>query len=199
MALPGAEPECDGDLVQALRDGDDQTFARIIDEWSPGMLRLARCHVSSDASAEDVDQEAWLGTLSGLANFEGRSRLRTWVLRIVVNIAKTWGERERRAEPVFAAWDGPTVDPGRFNDRGEPGAGAWRNPPPSWRALPEREVLTTEAYAVVRSALAQLPRSQRALIALRDLDGYDAPRCATFHAKRSSSWSRTTSKGRSTR
>jgi hypothetical protein len=36
MALPGAEADRDGDLVQALRDGDDQTFARIIDEWSSG-------------------------------------------------------------------------------------------------------------------------------------------------------------------
>jgi RNA polymerase sigma-70 factor (ECF subfamily) len=176
MALPGAEDEGDGALVKALLGGDQQAFARVIDEWSPGMLRVARCYVSSEASAEDVVQEAWLGALRGLANFEGRSRLKTWVLRIVVNTAKTWGERERRAGPLYSPGvsAGPTVDPRRFNSGEDPSAGAWRTPPPSWPALPEGEALTSEAYAVVGAALADLPRSQRAVIALRDLDGYDA-------------------------
>jgi RNA polymerase sigma-70 factor (ECF subfamily) len=176
MSFPVVQDERDDALVKALREGDEQIFARIIDEWSPGMLRVARCYVSSEASAEDVVQEAWLGALRGLANFEGRSRLKTWVLRIVVNIAKTWGERERRAGPLYSPGvsAGPTVDPRRFNDRESPDAGAWRTPPPSWPALPEGEALTAEAYSVVASALAELPRSQRAVIALRDLDGYDA-------------------------
>jgi RNA polymerase sigma-70 factor (ECF subfamily) len=98
------------------------------------------------------------------------------VLRIVVNTAKTWGEREARAGPLYSpgAGPGPTVDPRRFNDREGPDAGAWRLPPPSWPALPEGEALTAEAYSVVGAALAELPRSQRAVIALRDLDGYEA-------------------------
>jgi RNA polymerase sigma-70 factor (ECF subfamily) len=168
--------ERDDALIKSLRAGDKQTFARVIDEWSPGMLRVARCYVSSEASAEDVVQEAWLGALRGLDNFEGRSRLKTWVLRIVVNTAKTWGERERRAGPLYSpgVGAGPTVDPRRFKDREDADAGAWRSPPPSWPALPEGEALTAEAYAVVAAALAALPRSQRAVIALRDLDGYDA-------------------------
>ena len=73
------------------------------------MLRVARCYVSSEASAEDVVQEAWLGALRGLDNFEGRSRLKTWVLRIVVNTAKTWGERERRAGLFILPRSGPDL------------------------------------------------------------------------------------------
>ena len=165
-------------LVDMLRTGDEPTFARIVDEWSPGMLRLARCYVSSDASAEDVVQEAWIGALRGLANFEGRSRLRTWVLRITANIAKSWGEREHRSSPFdplgSSGGPGPTVGPERFGAPGQPNAGAWREPPPSWPSLPEGEVLTSEAYEVVRFAVAELPDAQRAVIALRDLDGYDA-------------------------
>jgi RNA polymerase sigma-70 factor, ECF subfamily len=177
MMPPATDEEFDAALLAALRKGDEQAFAQIIDQWSPGMLRLARCYVPTEALAEDVVQEAWIAALRGLDGFEGRSRLRTWVLRIVTNIAKSWGEREHRVTPFsstsFAG--GPTVDPDRFNAPGDPNAGAWRALPPSWPALPEGEVLTAEAYEVVRRAIDDLPEAQRAVIALRDLDGYDAP------------------------
>lgn len=140
------------------------------------MLRLARCYVQSDASAEDVVQEAWLAALRGLDGFEGRSRLRTWVLRIVANIAKSWGEREHRVSPFSSAafGEGPTVDPERFGSPGEPNAGAWRALPLSWPALPEGELLSAEAQDIVREAVAGLPEAQRAVIELRDINGYEA-------------------------
>ncbi len=173
--MPSAtDEEFDAALLEALRRGDEKAFAWVIDAWSPGMLRLARCYVPTDALAEDVVQEAWLGALRGFDGFEGRSRLRTWVLRIVANIAKSWGEREHRVTPFSSAsfGEGPTVGAERFNPPGEPKAGAWRALPASWPALPEGELLSAEALAVVRQALADLPDAQRAVIALRDLDGY---------------------------
>jgi RNA polymerase sigma-70 factor, ECF subfamily len=177
MLPPATDEEFDAALLAALRKGDEQAFAQVIDEWSPGMLRLARCYVPTDTLAEDVVQEAWIAALRGLDGFEGRSRLRTWVLRIVTNIAKSLGEREHRVTPFSSASfaEGPTVEPDRFNAPGEQNAGAWRALPPSWPALPEGEVLTAEAYQVVRRAIDDLPEAQRAVIALRDLDGYDAP------------------------
>jgi len=181
MLPPATDGEFDAALLARLRKGDEQAFSYIIDQWSPGMLRLARCYVPTDAIAEDVVQEAWIAALRGLDGFEGRSRLRTWVLRIVTNMAKSSGEREHRVTPFSSApfstapfAEGPTVDPERFNAPGEPHAGAWRALPPSWPALPEGEVLTAEAYRVVRRAIEDLPEAQRAVIALRDLDGYNA-------------------------
>jgi RNA polymerase sigma-70 factor (ECF subfamily) len=177
MALPSPQDEGgDKGLVEALLEGDQDSFARIVDAWSPGMLHLARCYVSTDSAAEDVVQEAWLGALRGLANFEGRSQLRTWVLRIVANIAKTWGQREYKAVPFASAPfpTGPTVAPDRFQPPGVPGAGAWSTPPQPWPSLPEDELLTTEARQVLRRAMADLPEGQRAVIELRDLDGYEA-------------------------
>ncbi len=175
--MPSAtDEEFEAALVAALRKGDEKAFAWVIDAWSPGMLRLARCYVPTQALAEDVVQEAWIGALRGLDGFEGRSRLRTWVLRIVANIAKSWAEREQRVTPFSSAafGEGPTVGPERFNSSGERNAGAWRTLPPSWPALPEGEVLSAEALGVVHHALADLPDAQRAVIALRDLDGYEA-------------------------
>src|SRR5215831_16227911 len=86
-------------LVTQVRAGDESAIARLVDEWSPAMLRVARSFVDSPQSAEDVVQEAWLGMLSGLARFEGRSSLRTWTFTILVNRARTRGAREARALP----------------------------------------------------------------------------------------------------
>ena len=89
----------DADLVALLRAGDEVAISRLVEQWSPTMLRLARSFVDSAQSAEDVVQEAWLGMLSGLARFEGRSSLRTWTFTILVNRARTRGAREARTLP----------------------------------------------------------------------------------------------------
>ena len=89
----------DADLVAQLRAGDESAMAQLVDEWSPTMLRVARSFVGSAQSAEDVVQDAWLGMLSGLARFEGRSSLRTWTFSILVNRARTRGTHEARTLP----------------------------------------------------------------------------------------------------
>src|SRR5215471_18238303 len=89
----------DADLVAQLRAGDESAMSQLVDEWSPAMLRVARSFVGSSQSAEDVVQDAWLGMLSGLARFEGRSSLRTWTFSILMNRARTRGTREARTVP----------------------------------------------------------------------------------------------------
>src|SRR6516225_2514660 len=90
----GNTTRTDVDLVTQLRAGDESAIAQLVDQWSPAMLRVARSYVASPQSAEDVVQDAWLGMLSGLAKFEGRSSLRTWMFSILVNRARTRGARE---------------------------------------------------------------------------------------------------------
>src|SRR5947209_10893538 len=87
----------DAEVLERLRSGDDRAFAALVDRWSPAMLRVARAHVSNPQSAEDAVQDAWLGVLRGLAAFEGRSSLRTWVFTILINRATTRGSREARS------------------------------------------------------------------------------------------------------
>src|SRR6266542_4657555 len=95
--LPAAADE--RQLVEALRDGDEAAFGRLIREYGPAMLHVARHYVSSRAVAEEVVQEAWLGVLRGLATFQGRSSLKTWMFRILTNTAISRGEREGRTVP----------------------------------------------------------------------------------------------------
>jgi RNA polymerase sigma-70 factor, ECF subfamily len=179
MALSSSDTSAaqeDAAILAGLRQGDEQVFAQVVDAWSPGMLRLARCHVTTDASAEEVVQDAWIGVLRGLGGFEGRSRLRTWVLRIVVNIAKTRGQQEHRVTPFSAITesDQPTVAPDRFQSAEEPHPGGWRVFPPEWPAGPEGIMLSAEINDIVRAALASLPQAQRAVMELRDIHGYEA-------------------------
>lgn len=159
-------------LVERLRAGDEETFMDLVTRWSPSMLRVARMYVPSQAVAEDVVQETWLGVLNGIDRFEGRSSLRTWVFSILVNRARTRGERERRTVPFasLAGEDGEgdyaAVDPGRFES-----AGAWAAPPVRWWEEPERALSSNEAVDRIQSEIAKLPEMQRLVITMRDVDG----------------------------
>lgn len=101
-------------LVERLKAGDETAFGMLIRHHQPQMLRVARMYVSSQAVAEEVVQEAWLGILQGLDRFEGRSSLRTWMYRILTNIAKTRAQREGRSLPFSSLagddLDAPSVD-----------------------------------------------------------------------------------------
>lgn len=162
-------------MLTALRGGDEAAFVEVVTAWSPGMLRLARTHVPTDAIADEVVQEAWLGVLSGLDRFEGRSALRTWAFRIVVNLAKTRGVREARTVPFSSAEsdgdDVPAVDPDRFHSRGDGSPGGWALPPTPW---PEDRLAQAETRHVCLAAIASLPARQREIITLRDIEGFSA-------------------------
>jgi RNA polymerase sigma-70 factor (ECF subfamily) len=143
------------------------------------MLRVAMMYVSSRAVAEEVVQEAWLGVIAGIGRFEGRSSLRTWIFRILVNTAKTRGQRETRSVPFssLAGPDGddePAVPADRFLGPDHRWAGHWASTPRSPRDVPEAELLGTEARERIAAAIDALPESQRAVITLRDVDGFDA-------------------------
>ena len=119
------QPPGQAELVAALQAGDENAFAALVDELGPSMLRVARMYVSTRAVAEEVVQETWLGVISGIGRFEGRSSLKTWIFRILTNRAKTRGEREGRSLPFSslggdgeAESDGPTVDADRFRTVG---------------------------------------------------------------------------------
>ena len=160
----------DAALVARLRTGDQAAFADVVRQWSPAMLRVARVHVHTHASAEEVVQEAWLGVVRGLDGFEGRAPLRSWVFRILVNCARRRGRVESR---MSAELRGPTVDPARFRDDDDPYPGHWRDDaaPVDWG--PEPVLLAAEFRALLDEALAELPERQRAVVELRDVHAFD--------------------------
>jgi RNA polymerase sigma-70 factor, ECF subfamily len=162
-------------LIERLREGDEEAFMSLVDRLQPMMLRVARMYVSSHAVAEEVVQEAWLGVLHGIGRFEGRSSLRTWILRIVSNIAKTRGQREGRSVPFTSLAgddvDAPSFDPDRFLGTGE-WIGHWSTVPEDWRGAPEERLTSSETLEAIRAAIAALPPMQAEVIRLRDVLGW---------------------------
>jgi len=178
VEVPRATPK-DLELVRALRAGDETAFMRLVERLQPQMLRLARMYVSTIAVAEEVVQEAWVGVLKGLDGFEGRSSLRTWILRILVNTAKTRGQREARSLPFSSLWSpeadaDPAVDPDRFLPRGDEWAGHWADAPASWDGVPEDRLLSGETLARIGEAIEALPVNQREVIRMRDVLGWSS-------------------------
>jgi len=171
--------DSDADLVERLRDGDEATFARLIDAYSAPLLRLAVTYVQSPSVAEEVVQETWMAVVTGIGRFEGRSSVKTWLFKILTNKAKTRALSERRTVPFsdFDLDDGdePAVDPSRFLPASHPQwPGHWATAPQPWSMGPEGTALDRETLAVLRSALEALPRAQRVVVALRDVHGWPA-------------------------
>ncbi len=168
----------DFELIALLRKGDEQAFMSLVERLQPMMLRVARMYVSSQAVAEEAVQEAWVGVLQGIDRFEGRSSLRTWILRIVSNIAKTKGQREGRSLPFASLGgddlDAPAFDPDRFLGPGEEWAGHWSTMPTDWRGMPEEHFASSETFGAVRAAIDSLPPMQAEVIRLRDVLGWSS-------------------------
>jgi RNA polymerase sigma-70 factor, ECF subfamily len=165
------------ELLVRLRAGDERAFEALVERHYPTMLAVARHYVSSRAVAEEVVQDAWLGVLKGLDRFEGRSSLRTWILRILVNNAKTRGARDARTVPfasLVPEGEEPAVEPDRFRGPDGPFPGHWRAYPGNWQRLPEEALAERETLDVVLATIHQLPPPQRIVITMRDIQGCDA-------------------------
>jgi RNA polymerase sigma-70 factor, ECF subfamily len=158
-------------VIAALRAGDEAAFGALVDTHSPVMLHVALAHAGTRAVAEEIVQETWIAVIRGLDRFEGRSSLRTWMLRICANLAMKGGARERRSVPFASLPDEPAVPPERFLPGDHPRwAGHWALAPAPW-PTPEEGLLAGETRAVIVAALETLPAAQRSVVALRDIAG----------------------------
>jgi RNA polymerase sigma-70 factor (ECF subfamily) len=167
-------------LIEALLAGDESAFISLVERYGPVMLRLARTYVGSAAIAEEMVQEAWLGVIQSLPRFQGRSSLKTWVLRILKNIASRRAAQERRSVPFSALESSEddareaSVAPQRFLEAGERWAGHWSSAPQRFGDLPEEKLFARAALEVVEQEMLNLPLNQRAVIELRDVEGWEA-------------------------
>jgi RNA polymerase sigma-70 factor, ECF subfamily len=164
-------------LVESLRAGDEEAFRELVREYQPSLVRVARMYVSNQGAAEEVAAETWLAVLNGLDRFEGRSSLRTWIFRILTNIAKTRAVRDGRTLP-FSALQDPgrvpeaAVDADRFLDPEHPRwPGHWALKPEAW---PEDALITAETREKLSETIEALPATQRAVISLRDIEGWSS-------------------------
>jgi len=154
----------DAELLARLRRGEEEAFVMLAARHHAAMLRLARAFVSSDAIAEEVVQDTWVGVLRGIDGFGERSTFRTWLMRILVNRAKSTGVHENRSVAVGDA--GPVVDRARFD-----ATGAWMSPPQHWIEDSDDRMQAQALSDPLHAALGELPPRQREVVILRDVDG----------------------------
>jgi len=166
-------------LVRALRRGDDEAFGWLLDHYSASLLRLARVYVSNLEAAREAVQETWIAVMTGVDRFEQRSSLKTWIHRILVNIARANGVKEHRSVPFASLGSEPEhdergVNPDRFQGPRDRWPGHWASPPVPWDTVPEQYLAGSETLAIVTSAIGRLPATQQTVITLRDIEGWDA-------------------------
>jgi RNA polymerase sigma-70 factor (ECF subfamily) len=158
-------PAADMRLVEALRRGEEWAFVELVERYEDLMLRVACGYVRTRAVAQEVVQDTWLSVFRAIDSFECRSSLKTWILRILVNRAKTRGAGESRSIP-FSAWqrdDSESFDPESLIDRGRIDAAEAESP--------EQAVIAHETFDHAVRAIEQLPDNLRRVIAMRDIHG----------------------------
>ena len=158
-------------LLERLRAGDEDAFQALVERHDAALRRVARTFVRTSSAADEVVQETWLAVVRGLSAFEGRSSLRTWIFRILVNRARTRAVRDARSVPFSAleSDDGPTVEPAAFGADGR-----WIERSAPARGDPETGLLSAELREHLLEAVDGLSPAQRAVITLRDLVGVPA-------------------------
>src|SRR5262249_3094189 len=174
-ALAGFAPE-DRALVERLLSGDERTFLALVEKNHRAMVRVAMGHVSSEAVAEEVVQEAWIGILQGLEKFEGRCPLRAWMFRILINCAKMRGVREARSVP-FSVLESENAEGEKrpvesFRPPDDPRwPGHWARAPERWT---DERLADAEALVRIKTEIEKLPPNQRQVITLRDIEDRDS-------------------------
>jgi RNA polymerase sigma-70 factor, ECF subfamily len=167
--------QADRTLVARLVRGEESAFRELVALHDAGLRRMARLYVA-DAVAGDVVQDTWLTVIRGIAGFEGRSSLKTWVYGILVNVARRRAQREGRTVPFAPVgnrdWTG-TVDLERLHHP-TLGVGYWPSAP-TWARDPADASVAAETRQVALRALRTLPPAQREVMTLRDLEGWSGP------------------------
>jgi RNA polymerase sigma-70 factor (ECF subfamily) len=169
-------------LLDALRRGDEDAFARLVNEHHASLRRVARLYVANAATADEVVQETWLGVIRGIWAFEGRSSLKTWIFRILVNRARTRAVRESRrarfTDTLSTESDTElelSVSPERVLSVGGSFArGSAAQPPLDPASSPERSLLTKELRERLQTAVDAIPSNLRIVLWLRDVEGWSS-------------------------
>jgi RNA polymerase sigma-70 factor, ECF subfamily len=153
----------DSELLSRVRTGDEEAFVMLVARYQQRMFRLACSMVSSQQVAEEAVQDAWLGVVRGVEQFEGRSSFKTWLFRILVNRVRSAGSREPTDPSIDVA---QAVDPARFDADGQ-----WADPVEHWTEVSEDRLDAARWFPVLKTALDKLPERQRQVVLLRDAEG----------------------------
>lgn len=157
----------DAPIAARLRAGDEAAMRSLVEQHHRAMLGVAQRYARDRDTAREIVQDSWLAVIEGIASFEGRSSLKTWILAIVANKARSRVAQDARTVPIDELEEGSGLDPARFD-----ASGHWASPILPWDEItPERLAGDRELLSLLAGALDKLPRAQRAAVLLRDVEG----------------------------
>ncbi|WP_246075823.1 RNA polymerase sigma factor [Aliikangiella marina] len=158
-------PESEQIIIERLLAGDETTFESIFSQHYALMFSVAQS-IAGTAIADEIIQEAWISALRALPKFEGRSSLKSWLMRIVANEAKTRRRKESRSVSLESMQDNWSTDP-RFD-----GVSHWKDPSSQWHGdTPEDLLSASELRDCIGKNIEKLPENQKVAMNLRDTGG----------------------------
>ncbi len=145
-------PFDDNEIVARLKAGDMSAYTACVEMHSDGLYRLLR----DPTAAEDVVQETFLNAFKGLDQFDGRSRLGTWLFRIAYNNALMRLRALKRVEPLVEDLDSESaVTPAKVVP---------------WRETLEDVAAQRETAQVLEQAITSLSETLGVVFQLRDIE-----------------------------
>jgi len=156
------------ELLVALQRDKDAAFTALVESYHAGLVAVAGTMLGH-GEAEDAVQAAWISAYRAIDRFEGRSAIRTWLYRIVINEARM----RRRGGGRELSLDADPVEADPLADRFR-GNGHWRTPPLQWDwNSPEDLLQEQQLLDCLRKHLDRLPEAQRLAVLLRDVQGLE--------------------------
>ncbi len=169
MTTPQPVEDADARLIAALRAGDEAAFEELVRENGGRMLAVARRFLPREDDAQDAVQDAFLSAFRAFDRFDGKSRLSTWLHRIVVNAA-LMKLRTRRRKPERSIEDYLPA----YRSDGHPTNPALID----WSESIPDTVHRMDVAAMVRAQIEELPETYRTVLLLRDIEGLDTQEAA---------------------
>ena len=160
----------DSALLTRLLAGEQRAFRELVVAYQGGMRAVAYAIVGS-RHADEVVQDAWLAVVRHLHGFQGRSSLKTWLLTITANAAKSRYKQNRR-EVLMDDLPSPhgTIDDDRFS----PADGHWLVAPFAWHQdTPEALLTEGELRECLEHTLLSLSELQSSVLVLRERQGLE--------------------------
>lgn len=150
------EKNNDDQLIALARRGDERAFLELVRKYDETVYKFAFKLCRDKTSAEETMQDTFISMHRGLKSFSGRSKLSTWLYRIVSNHC-LMKRRRRNVDTIMESYD-------------EPALAAGDEKTPRWNETPADVLLKREFRKLLDKAILALPMEYRIVFTLRDLE-----------------------------
>lgn len=156
------------ELIDQLKIGNVDSFEFIVREYGSYLLIIARRYLSNEADAQDAVQDAYLHAFTAIVTFEGRSSLKSWLHKIVINIS-LMKIRSNKRRPVELINDNTSF----FDANGK------RIETETEITLSLEKLMADDSQReYIKTQITQLPQIAKNLLLLKDIEGYSTKEIA---------------------